>query len=57
MAKKEQRITVALTCTVCKKQNYISERSKLNTPEKLRVNKYCPRCRKHTEHKEVGKLD
>ena len=57
MAKKEQRILVGLICTECKKQNYVTERSKLNTPEKLKLTKYCRSCRKHTEHKETNKLD
>jgi len=57
MAKKEQRIIIGLFCTVCKCQNYVTERSKLNTPEKLKLTKYCRKCRKHTEHKESGKLD
>jgi large subunit ribosomal protein L33 len=57
MAKKEQRILVALICTVCKRQNYLTERSKLNTPEKLKLVKYCKGCLKHTEHKETNKLD
>ena len=57
MAKKEQRLNVGLVCTICKSQNYITERSKLNTPEKLKLAKYCRKCRKHTEHKESGKLD
>ena len=56
MAKKEQRINVGLQCTVCKRQNYLTERSKLNTPEKIKSNKYCANCKKHTEHKEMGKL-
>lgn len=57
MAKKEQRLLVALVCTVCKSQNYTSSRNKLNTPEKLVFKKYCRHCRKHTEHKESTKLD
>jgi len=57
MAKKEQRILLALICTVCKRQNYVTTRSKLNTPEKIKLNKYCPGCKKHTEHKETNKLD
>ncbi len=57
MAKKEQRIIVALVCSVCKSQNYLTQRSKMNTPDKLKLAKYCRRCRKHTEHKESGKLD
>jgi len=57
MAKKEQREMLALVCTVCKSQNYITKRNKLNTPEKLVMKKYCRHCRKHTEHKETTKLD
>ena len=57
MAKKDQRELVALVCPVCKNQNYITKRNKINTPEKLVMKKYCRHCRKHTEHKETNKLD
>lgn len=57
MAKKDQRLILALICTVCKSQNYITERNKINTTEKLVLRKFCRRCRKHTEHKETSKLD
>lgn len=57
MAKKEQRIIFGLQCSVCKRQNYLSQRSKLNTPDKISLNKYCPGCKKHTEHKEMKHLD
>lgn len=57
MAKKEQRALVALVCTVCKSQNYVTKRNTLNTPEKLSLRKYCPHCKKHQIHKESGKLD
>ena len=57
MAKKDQRIIFALVCTECKSQNYISQRNKINTVEKIVLNKYCKRCRKRTKHKESGKLD
>lgn len=57
MAKKDQREMVALVCPVCKNQNYITKRNKINTPEKLVMKKYCRHCRKHTEHKETNKLD
>ncbi|OGG08891.1 50S ribosomal protein L33 [Candidatus Gottesmanbacteria bacterium RBG_16_43_7] len=57
MAKKEQRIIFGLQCSECKSQNYISERNKLNTTEKVTLRKYCRICRKHTEHKEMKKLD
>lgn len=57
MAKKEQRELLGLQCTVCKRTNYVTKRNKINTPEKLKLTKYCPGCKKHTEHKETGKLD
>lgn len=57
MAKKgEHRITIGLTCAVCKNRNYVTQKNKMETPEKLKLNKYCKHCRKVTEHKEVDKL-
>ncbi|MEK7534610.1 MAG: 50S ribosomal protein L33 [Patescibacteria group bacterium] len=55
-AKGENRIKVGLVCTVCKSRNYITTRNKVNTPEKLRLKKFCKRCRKVTEHRETEKL-
>lgn len=57
MAKKKQRELIGFVCTVCKRQNYVSQKNKLNTTEKITIRKYCSRCRKHTEHKETAKLD
>jgi len=56
MAKKGPREIIALVCTVCKSQNYVSEKNKTNQPEKLVLKKYCRRCRKVTDHKETSKL-
>lgn len=57
MAKKgEHRMTLGMFCTVCKNRNYMTERNKLNTAEKLVLKKYCKRCRKKTDHKETDKL-
>lgn len=56
MAKKGQRQILALVCSVCKSQNYITEKNKINTPDKLVLKKYCPVCKKKTEHKEKSKL-
>lgn len=56
MAKKGPRQTMALVCTVCKSQNYVSEKNKVNTPKKLVLKKFCKRCRKVTDHKETSKL-
>ncbi len=52
MAKKDVRTTITLACTVCKERNYTSQKNRRNDPNRLEINKYCPRCRKHTQHKE-----
>ncbi len=52
MAKKVgNRQFKTLKCTVCNEENYRDERNVKNT-DKLELNRYCPRCRKHTVHKE-----
>ncbi|MFH1827271.1 MAG: 50S ribosomal protein L33 [bacterium] len=56
MAKKGSRVLLGLVCTVCNKQNYVTERSKVNSKEALKLKKYCNRCKKHTLHKEKKKL-
>ena len=53
MAKKGSRVLIGLTCEVCKKQNYVVEKNKVNTPTGIKLMKYCNKCRKHTPHKEV----
>ncbi len=52
MAKKDVRMTVTFACTECKERNYTSQKNRRNDPNRLEINKYCPRCRKHTLHKE-----
>lgn len=52
MAKVGNRQQKTLTCTVCKEQNYRTEKNIKNTTERLEISKYCPRCKKHTIHKE-----
>ncbi|HSD98815.1 MAG TPA: 50S ribosomal protein L33 [Patescibacteria group bacterium] len=57
MAKKgDHRVKVGLVCTVCKNRNYVTERNKLNTADKLKLKKFCAFCKKITEHKETEKL-
>ena len=62
MAKKGAREIVALVCTVCKNQNYITTRNKVNMElkakkgAKLELRKYCSHCRKVQVHKESSKL-
>jgi len=52
MAKKEVRVIITLACTECKERNYTSEKSRRNDPGRLEMQKYCPRCHKHTLHRE-----
>ncbi|MGB9857185.1 MAG: 50S ribosomal protein L33 [Dictyoglomaceae bacterium] len=47
------RVHVILACSECKNRNYITEKNKKNDPDRLELRKYCPRCRKHTVHREV----
>jgi len=54
--KGEARILIAFVCSVCKSQNYITSKNKLEHKEKMVLRKYCKRCRKHTEHKEKERL-
>ena len=56
MAKGDQRFTLGLKCTVCKRVNYVTERNRINTEEKLVLKKYCKWDKKVTEHKETDKL-
>lgn len=56
MAKKGSRTLVGLICEVCGKQNYVTQKNKVNTTEALKLIKYCNKCRKRTAHKEKKKL-
>lgn len=58
MAKKTKgnRFLIAFLCKKCNAQNYLSERNKINHPNKLTLKKYCHWCKKKTEHKETTKL-
>ena len=57
MAKKGSRVLLGLVCEVCGKQNYVTQKNKVNTTEALKMTKYCNACRKSTPHKEKKKLD
>jgi large subunit ribosomal protein L33 len=54
MAKKsEARNIIYLACPECKERTYTTIKNKKNDPGRLELKKYCPRCRKHTLHKET----
>ena len=46
------RIEVALACVVCETRNYRTTR-KPTQQGQMELKKYCPRCNKHTLHKET----
>ncbi|MBI4238767.1 MAG: 50S ribosomal protein L33 [Deltaproteobacteria bacterium] len=47
------RIILQLACGECKHRNYTTTKNKTKTPDKLVKRKFCPACRKHTDHKET----
>jgi len=54
MAKKKgPRLLIRFKCRECGKVNYTSEKSRVNSPDKLLLKKFCPKCRRHTEHVEI----
>jgi len=46
---------IKLQCSVCKRVNYFTKKSKNISEKKLELKKYCRWCRKHTLHKEEKK--
>ena len=46
------RIDVSLACSACDARNYKTTR-KLEQKGQIELKKFCPRCNKHTVHKET----
>lgn len=53
MAKKEDRLVITLACPDCRERSYTTTKNRRNDPDRLELNKYCPRCRQHRVHREV----
>ncbi len=53
MAKKEDRVSIDLTCSECRQHSYTTEKNRRNDPDRIELKKYCPRCRAHRPHKEA----
>jgi large subunit ribosomal protein L33 len=47
------RPKITLACTDCKERNYITKKNRRNDPDRLEMKKFCPRCGKHTAHRET----
>lgn len=52
-AKSDVRPKITMACTECKERNYITKKNRRNDPDRLDLQKFCPRCRKHTTHRET----
>ncbi|MHB8509756.1 MAG: 50S ribosomal protein L33 [Candidatus Dormibacteria bacterium] len=44
---------ITLQCTECRERNYTTTKNKKNDPDRLELQKFCSRCRKHTPHRET----
>ncbi|SDU79321.1 50S ribosomal protein L33 [Arcanobacterium phocae] len=47
------RPKITLACEVCKERNYITKKNRRNSPDRLELKKYCPKCSKSQTHRET----
>jgi large subunit ribosomal protein L33 len=47
------RDLIILACSDCKMRNYTGTKNKRLHPDRVQYKKFCPRCNKHTPHKET----
>ncbi|MCK4653628.1 MAG: 50S ribosomal protein L33 [Candidatus Cloacimonetes bacterium] len=47
------REIITLACEECKSRNYTTTKNRRIHPERSVFRKFCPKCRKHTEHKQT----
>jgi len=53
MAKKEDRQIIHLACSECRERTYTTTKNRRNDPDRITLNKFCPRCRVRRPHREV----
>jgi large subunit ribosomal protein L33 len=54
MAKvKDIRPVITLACSECRERNYTTQKNRRNDPNRIELQKFCRRCRKHTLHRET----
>jgi large subunit ribosomal protein L33 len=53
MPRKEDRVIIHLACSECRERTYTTTKNRRNDPDRIALNKFCPRCRQHREHREV----
>ncbi len=49
----DQRVLINLACTECRERTYHTSKNRRNDPERMELQKFCPRCRSHKLHREV----
>ncbi len=47
------RPKITLACVECKERNYITRKNRRNDPDRIELKKFCPRCGRHTPHRET----
>ena len=47
------RPKITMACAECKHRNYMTKKNRRNNPDRLGLQKFCPNCGKHTEHRET----
>ncbi len=47
------RPKITMACTECKERNYITKKNRRNDPDRMELAKFCPRCSRHTAHRET----
>ncbi|HPD19786.1 MAG TPA: 50S ribosomal protein L33 [Candidatus Pacearchaeota archaeon] len=52
MATTKKKKPIKLICTVCKKSDYFTRKSR-GVEDKIELKKFCKYCKKHTLHKEA----
>jgi len=54
--KKGPRTVIGLKCKESGIINYITTKNKTNTPDKIKLDKFCPQCKRTTTHVETSQL-
>ena len=47
------RPKITMAYVDCKERNYITRKNRRNDPDRIELKKFCPRCGKHTSHRET----
>ena len=53
MPKTQNRPSITLACTECKRRNYLTVKNRLNDRDRIELRKYCRWCGKHQLHRET----